>query len=56
MARKEAAAKRLVIKPVNTEKHTDVLYLAWRSGESGKAMNWWLRKLRGSRVVEGMAG
>jgi DNA-binding transcriptional LysR family regulator len=56
VANKEAAAKRLVIKPVNTEKHTEVLYLAWRSGESGKAMNWWLRKLRGSRVVEGMDG
>ena len=54
VARNEAQAGRLVVKPVNAEKHVEELYLAWRSGESGKAMNWWLRKLRDNTIVEGM--
>ncbi len=56
VAKNEAAGKRLVIKPVQAEKHTEVVYLAWRSGESGNALNWWLRKLRESRIVESENG
>jgi DNA-binding transcriptional LysR family regulator len=46
VAKREVRAKNLLIKAVKSRKPSEVLYLAWRSGENAKALDWWLRQLR----------
>ncbi|MFZ6673503.1 LysR family transcriptional regulator [Undibacterium sp. Xuan67W] len=43
-AREAIQAGRLIEKKVEEPKAEETIYLAWRSGESGAALNWWIRR------------
>ncbi|MFZ6815606.1 LysR family transcriptional regulator [Undibacterium sp. Rencai35W] len=43
-AREAIQAGRLIEKQVEEPKAEETIYLAWRSGESGAALNWWIRR------------
>lgn len=45
-ARKAIEAGRLVEKQVEEQRAPENFYLAWRTGEQGAALNWWLSRLR----------
>lgn len=47
IAEREAAAGRLVIKETEEPKVTAPLYLAWRTQHKGKALKWFVQRLRG---------
>jgi DNA-binding transcriptional LysR family regulator len=44
--RDDIASGALIEKQVEECKPDETLYLAWRSGESGTALNWWRERLR----------
>ncbi len=52
LARAQADAKRLVIKQT-LESKTDVqMFVAWRTGNKGKALRWWLDKLNNAELLK----
>ncbi|MBV8123226.1 MAG: LysR family transcriptional regulator, partial [Paucibacter sp.] len=51
-ARAAIAAGLLVEKEVDEPKPAETFYLAWRTGEPGAALNWWLSRLRQPGVFE----
>jgi DNA-binding transcriptional LysR family regulator len=46
LAEREAAAGRLVIKRTQAPKVSTRLFLAWRSNHKGKALAWFVKRLR----------
>lgn len=46
-ARAAIAAGRLVVKNVEEPKPDETFHLAWRSGETGAALDWWRERARG---------
>jgi len=46
LAEREAAAGRLVIKRTEEPKVTAQLFLAWRTAHKGKALAWFVKRLR----------
>ena len=54
-ARPAIAAGLLVEKEVVEPKPAETFYLAWRSGEEGAALAWWLRRLRAYPPFERMS-
>jgi DNA-binding transcriptional LysR family regulator len=52
--RDDVAAGRLVVKAVEEPKPDETLYLAWRTGESGAALDWWKERVRDGALVERM--
>lgn len=55
-ARPEIRAGRLVEKEVEEKRSAEMLYLAWRVGEEGKALQWWRDRIRRKCVQKGVAG
>lgn len=51
-ARAAIEAGLLVEKQVAEPKPDETFYLAWRSGEHGAALNWWLARMREARLHE----
>ncbi len=51
-ARAAIAAGLLVEKAVEEPKPDETFYLAWRTGEGGAALNWWLDRMRQPRLFE----
>lgn len=51
-ARKAIAAGTLVAKEVEEPKPQETFYLAWRTGESGAALNWWRKQLSRNTVLD----
>lgn len=49
-----SAATGLVEKDVAGGKRTDPLYLAWRAGDSGRALAWFIQRLSRADVFEGV--
>ncbi|HSQ05818.1 MAG TPA: LysR substrate-binding domain-containing protein, partial [Burkholderiales bacterium] len=49
VAEREAAAGRLVIKQTEEPKITALLYVAWRTSHKGRALRWFVDKLRRDR-------
>ena len=52
--REDVAAGRLVVKAVEEPKPDETLYVAWRTGESGAALDWWKERVRDGALVERM--
>jgi DNA-binding transcriptional LysR family regulator len=52
--RADIAAGRLVARAVEEPKPDETLYLAWRTGEEGAALNWWRDRLRTHPPIERM--
>jgi DNA-binding transcriptional LysR family regulator len=52
--REDIAQGRLVAKIVDEPKPDETLYLAWRTGETGAALDWWKESLRDGTVLERM--
>lgn len=44
----------LVEKKVEEPKPVETLYLAWRTGEKGAALKWWIERMRASSPLAGM--
>lgn len=53
-ARAALRAGLLVEKEVEEPKPAETFYLAWRTGESGAALNWWIERLRQPGAFERM--
>lgn len=51
-ARAAIAAGLLVEKQVAEPKPAETFYLAWRSGENGAALNWWIARMRQPDLFE----
>ncbi|SHM26770.1 DNA-binding transcriptional regulator, LysR family [Duganella sacchari] len=51
-ARAAISAGLLVEKQVDEPKPAETFYLAWRSGENGAALNWWLNRMRKPGLFE----
>lgn len=51
-ARAAIAAGLLVEKQVAEPKPAETFYLAWRSGENGAALNWWINRMRQPGLFE----
>ncbi|MET0321772.1 MAG: LysR substrate-binding domain-containing protein [Duganella sp.] len=51
-ARAAIDAGLLVEKQVAEPKPAETFYLAWRSGENGAALQWWLARMRAARLPE----
>ena len=54
-ARPAIAAGRLVEKKVEELRGPETLFIAWRSGERGSALDWWLRELRSIDLLSRLA-
>jgi len=52
--REDLAAGRLVARAVEEPKPDETLYLAWRTGESGAALDWWKERLRDGALIAEM--
>ena len=52
--REDIAQGRLVAKTVDEPKPDETLYLAWRTGERGAALDWWRERLGDGAVLERM--
>lgn len=50
-ARAALAAGLLIAKEVEEPRQSEVFYLAWRTGEDGAALAWWIDRIRGSDVM-----
>ena len=46
----------LVEKTVDEERAAEHFYLAWRTGERGAALDWWLQRLRRTDLMARFAG
>jgi ABC-type amino acid transport substrate-binding protein len=42
----------LIVKDVEEPRIAEPLYLAWRTGEGGKALNWWIEKMKRPELLE----
>lgn len=51
-ARAAIAAGLLVEKQVAEPKPDETFYLAWRTGENGAALNWWIARMRAAKLAE----
>ena len=51
-ARKAIAEGRLVEKQVEEPKPDETFYLAWRTGEEGAALSWWIKRMRQPGVFD----
>ncbi|TFW24315.1 LysR family transcriptional regulator [Duganella callida] len=51
-ARAAIAAGTLVEKAVDEPKPAETFYLAWRSGENGAALNWWIKRMQQPGLFE----
>jgi DNA-binding transcriptional LysR family regulator len=51
-ARAAIAEGRLVEKEVEEPKPDETFYLAWRTGEEGAALSWWIKRMRQPGVFE----
>ncbi|WP_107874954.1 LysR substrate-binding domain-containing protein [Pseudoduganella sp. UC29_71] len=51
-ARKAIAEGRLVEKAVEEPKPDETFYLAWRTGEEGAALSWWIKRMRQPGVFD----
>lgn len=47
-------AGTLLLKEVEEPKPDENLYLAWRTGEEGAALNWWRQRVRATSPISGM--
>lgn len=56
LARGEIAGGRLIEKRVACEKKVESMVIAWKSGTEGKAMQWFLRRLRSWDPLQGAGG
>lgn len=54
-ARPSIASGRLVEKAVEEVRGSETLFIAWRSGERGSALSWWLEQLRSVDLVSRLA-
>lgn len=54
LAQTEAAAGRLIIKTVEEPKPRAQLFLAWRSGRQGKALQWFLKRFEDPALGESL--
>ncbi len=52
--REDIAQGRLIEKAVEEAKPDETLYLAWRSGEAGTALQWWRERLRADNPLARM--
>ena len=52
--RADIAAGRLVQKKVEENKPDETLYMAWRTGDAGAALEWWKQRLRGDNPLARM--
>lgn len=52
--REDIAQGRLVAKTVDEPKPDETLYLAWRTGETGAALDWWKARLGDGAVLQRM--
>jgi DNA-binding transcriptional LysR family regulator len=50
----DVAQGRLIVKEVEEPKPDETLYLAWRTGETGAALDWWKERLGDGAVLERM--
>jgi DNA-binding transcriptional LysR family regulator len=55
-ARAAISAGLLVEKEVEEPKPPETFYLAWRTGEQGAALQWWIDRMRRDAALERMAG
>jgi DNA-binding transcriptional LysR family regulator len=51
-AREAIARGELVVKEVEEPKPAETFYLAWRSGEDGQALRWWIERARRPGTLE----
>ena len=51
-ARAAIRAGQLVVKEVEEPKPAESFYLAWRSGEDGAALRWWIERARRPGTLE----
>jgi DNA-binding transcriptional LysR family regulator len=51
-AREAIKSGALVAKEVEEPRVPEPLYLAWRTGEDGKALNWWIEKMKNPSLLE----
>jgi len=51
-ARAAIARGQLVEKAVEEPKPAETFYLAWRAGEGGAGLHWWLERLRGPGLFQ----
>ncbi|HJV73736.1 MAG TPA: LysR substrate-binding domain-containing protein [Noviherbaspirillum sp.] len=49
------AAGTLIEKEVEEPRPDETFYLAWRTGENGQALKWWLDRIRSSKPLDRMA-
>ncbi len=56
LARTAIDSGRLVVKAVDEPRSAETLHLAWRSGEDGQALLWWLARLRSSNRLPALMG
>jgi DNA-binding transcriptional LysR family regulator len=42
----------LIVKEVEEPRIPEPLYLAWRTGEEGKALSWWIEKMKDPKLLE----
>ena len=49
------AAGKLVPKEVEETRLPESFCIAWRTGERGAALNWWIERLRGSDLLDKLA-
>lgn len=55
-ARPAIAAGLLVEKEVDERKPDETFYLAWRTGEEGAALKWWIERMRQNPSIERLLG
>ncbi|BAU47980.1 LysR family transcriptional regulator [Sulfurifustis variabilis] len=56
MTRDDVAAGRLVVKRVVEPKPAGPMYIAWRTGHKGKALDWWVGRLADGKVQKALLG
>lgn len=52
IAREAVMKGSLIVKDVEEPRIPEPLYLAWRTGEEGKALNWWIEKMKRPELLE----
>jgi DNA-binding transcriptional LysR family regulator len=52
IARKAINAGALIVKEVEEPRVPEPLYLSWRTGEEGKALNWWIERMKKPDMLE----
>jgi DNA-binding transcriptional LysR family regulator len=54
IARKAINVGALIVKEVEEPRVPEPLYLSWRTGEEGKALNWWIERMKKPDMLEKM--